>query len=1019
MTRWRRASTRRDRGRQNPAVSSRKGRAGRAKGRPAVVVDEYDNLIMLRSSADTSPRPEGMAELARFLSGGDDAQKVFTVVVGADGELWTRLGAVLDSLRDRGVETVRLALSGAGASRSGRPAIAQRIADAWGIKVIAPDAGVLIVPGGSLFALGGGAPDRGWRWFMPGAEPTPLGPRSPAPPWQPELARLPGRTAGGYIVEQVPAGILVRSAKAPATRAGDLCYAVPVDGEHPTVLVDASESRGEPDVTADDIAALLAALPDSTRTTVRLAPCGPRDLLSVAQDTAEILGAEVEVLTGLPLVIGTDAEPDVRPVLIGADAEPTWAPFVEAVACRPYDADGRVVEPRLVRWRSPMSGVRRTEPAPVPLSDRWQVCVTRAGLSVGPRGEQPAVAERPVSPEQLAVELNLRGAPADDALFADLSRLLSEIGTGVRDFVTLHRVLPSRQPEGEDFRLLRLAIDHGVSLAEPRSPEASPEPAMAAVRTVAVPRRPREPVVAPAPRPSEARTGFPASARAVASTSATAGPPARAANGGPPPSDAPATNAGPAFPASGGPSAYGPGGSAVPASGGPSAYEPDARVADGGPAFPAIGDPPAYGPDGPATDGDPADGPSAYEPDGPVADDGPAAPLDGGPAAPASGDPGPSAADEPAPRRDSADPAPGAAEGPGRAPAAPPRSGGAQPLRTGSGGTPPAPVTPSRDASGTAAGEAFRPPSSKPVSPAIPAEPTEPPASAAPPVATESAAAPPEPSPPAKTSAGTPARTSAPAPAARGTRPRPPVKQVRRSTEAERAEFRALAQPVWERHSASVNRAMTQMPALRGAQMDAARTDLVAVHIYLSGGQGELGRGDGDGMPAGYTACLGSGLCRLPSYRGVVVRGGLPEGGLERFMPGTVVREPGPVSALPLRAAAGLSAAAGGYVIWSSTGRRVRPLLGSASGAASDEVVFPPGAAFRVLDVRSAGPAPMVLLAEVVGGGPVDERPGGLDDADRAALERLDEALRRQAPPAGGASPATWPARCAEPLGEA
>jgi hypothetical protein len=989
VSRWRRASTRRDRGRQDPAVASRKGRAGHAKGRPAVVVDEYDDLILLRSSADASPRPDGVAELARFLSGGDDAQKVFTVVVGADGadgELWTRLGAVLDSLRDQDARTVRLALAGAGASRSGRPAMAQRIADAWGIKVIAPDAGVLIVPGGSLFALGAGGPDRGWRSFTPGVEPTPLGPRSPAPLWQPELARLPGRTAGGYVVEQVPAGILVRSAKAPATRAGDLCYAVPVDDDHPTVLVDASESRGEPDVPAEDIAALLAALPDPTRATVRLAPCGPLDLLSVAQDTAEMLGVEVEVLTGLPLVVGTDAEPDVRPVLIGADAEPTWAPFIEAVACRPYDADGRVIEPRLVRWRSPMSGIRRTDPAPVPLSDRWQVCVTRAGLSVGPRGEQPAVTGRPVSPDQLAVEVNLRGASADDALFSDLSRLLSEIGTEVRDFVTIHRDLPSHQSEGEDFRLLRLAIDHGVSLAEPPPAEALPEPAMPTVHTVAIPRsrRPQESAAAPAPRTSEARAGFPAPARSVASVPATAGPPTAAANGAPP------TRA---------------------ANGGPP--RPDAPAANSGPAAAATS------------------GPSAYEPGGPVPNDGPATPSNGGPATPASGDSAAPAVDEPAPRREPA--APSAIEGPGRAPASPPQPGGAQPLRPDLSRIPLTPVTPRSaagpDSSGTAAGRAFLPQSSTPLTPAIPAEPArtaespvEPTESAAPPLATESAAAappaaPPEPPQPAETSAAAPAKPVRPPAAAQGTRPRPPVKPVRRSTEAERAEFRTLAQPVWERHSASVNRAMTRMPALRGAQVDAARTDLVAVHIYLSGGQGELDEEDGGGMPAGYTACLGSGLCRLPSYRGAVVRGGLPEGGLERFMPGSVVREPGPVSALPIGVAAGLSAAAGGYVIWSSTGRRVRPLLGSTSGAASDEVVFPPGAAFRVLDVRSAGPAPIVLMTEVVGGGPVDERPGGLDDADRATLERLDEALRRQAASTSGASPATWPARCAEPLG--
>lgn len=203
---------------------------------------------------------------------------------------------------------------------------------------------------------------------------------------------------------------------------------------------------------------------------------------------------------------------------------------------------------------------------------------------------------------------------------------------------------------------------------------------------------------------------------------------------------------------------------------------------------------------------------------------------------------------------------------------------------------------------------------------------------------------------------------------------------------------------------------MTRMPALRGAQVDAARTDLVAVHIHLTGGHGELGQ---QGSPASYTACLASGLCRLPSYRGVAVRGGLPDGGLERFVPGTLLRDPRPVSALPIGVAADLSATAGGFVIWSFTGRRVRPLLGAGPGAASDEVVFPPGTGFRVLDVRDEGPAPIVLLSEVRGAG---SESGVLDDADRVTLTRLDEALSRQVP--GGTAPATWPARCAEPLGE-
>jgi hypothetical protein len=1226
VTRWRRASTRRPRrGGQNGAVSSGKGRGARAKGRPAIAVDEYDNLILLRSSAGMPPRPDGVAELARFLGGDEGVRSVFTIVVGAedaDAELWTRLGAVLDSLRDRGVTTIRLALSGAGAERPGRPAVAQRIADAWGFEVVAPDASVLIVPGGSLFALGSEdteGPDRGWRSFTSGAEPTSLGRRSPAPDWQPTFARLPRRTAGGYVVEQVPAGILLRSAKAPRTRSGDLCYAVPVDDAHPTVLVGTSQSRGGPDVPAEEIAALLAALPDTTRSEVRLAPCGAVDLLPIGQDTAEILGAEVEVLTGVPLVVGADTEPEVRPVLVGADTEPTWAPFVEAVACRPYDADGSATAPRVLRWRSPLSGIRRTDRAAVPLSDRWQVCVTRAGLAVGPRGEEPAVADRPVSAERLAVDVNLRGAPADDTLFAELSRLLSEIGAGVREFVTLHRALPPDHTGDEDFRLLRLAIEHGVSLAEQPSAEPAPPSATPNVRTVAIPRirPPSEPAAAPTAHRPGAAGGLPAAVPARFTARAPGGsvPPAGAPAG--PKPDAPMGpvpggprpggssrdgsgsrgSGGPALSRGGAPGVSPEGGSLASGSGGPAeagsgtpeapmgsgpvhpaapagsgaptdrdsaeavgrgpAHEPE--IASRGPgsedsgspaasANPAAGGPPqapgvpfspggaaslppslgripltpvtpsdpltpsdAATPSDPARSSDPAtrsdaatssdpatpesvspgaEGALSATPSAPSTPAGPGAPAGpaalGRPVAPAGpgasagsgaqADPGVSAGSaESAARREAAAsaqvPSPAASPSTAANPIAPtpitssptassagsagpvpgPSSGSAEPPpstsskpvvpQAGSGpgspagssaaGAPPnSPAPPSSSAPAPPSPSAPAPAPASPTSPA-PAAPTAKSSTPATPSATSSMPATPSATPSATTSADsyTTATPSAPSPAsAAGVRPgtgpaapgpRPAAKPVRRSTEAERTEFRAFAQPVWEGHSASVNRAMTRMPALRGPQLDAARADLVAVHVYLSGGLDDLGRRNAaGGVPAGYTACLRSGLGRLPSYRGAAVRGGLSAGDLERFMPGAVLRESGPVSALPIGAAGGLPGTAGGYAIWSSTGRRVRPLLGSAPGAASDEVVFPPGAVFRVLDVRSAGPAPTVLLVEVVGGGAaVDDRPGGLSDADRAALERLDEALRRQASLDAGAAPASWPARCAVPLG--
>ncbi|MEV5750310.1 hypothetical protein AB0L00_21020 [Actinoallomurus sp. NPDC052308] len=1000
MTRWRRTPIRRPgQGRQGAAASTgpESSGAARAKSRAPVVVDEYDGLILLRSSPDAAPRPEDVAELARAVAGVDE---YFTLVVGADdagGELWARLGTVLDSLHAKGVTTVRLVLSGAGGERADRPALAQRIADAWGIEVIAPDAGVLILPGGSLLAQGTDGPGLGWRSFTSGTEPSPLGPRSPAPVWQPALARLPGRTAGGYVVEQVPAGLLVRSAREPRAWAAELCYSVPVDGDHLTVLVGASRLSGDAEVPAEELASLLTALPVSTRSAVRLAPCGPVDLLSVAQDTAEILGADVEVWTGLPLVVGSDTEAGVRPVLIGADAEPTWAPFVEAVACRPYGADGAdaPAAPRLLRWRSPLSEGVRTDDGVIRLSDRWQVAVTRSGLVVGPHGEPSAVAGRPVSPEQLAIELNLRGAPADDALFTGLSRLLSDLGTGVREFVALHRSAP---PEGADdagFRLLRLAIEHNVSLVEPRPVEAAPAPAQPTVRTVATPRsawsqaeRAAEPPAAP-PR-----------ARTDASGDATVhSEPARANSAGPA-ADAFAHSARIDLPdlVAAQPSLP------LPEREAPTAPNPPGDMTEG--SAPRRVEEPPHAPEHPARPASAAEDRTGATPSTGPGEGGGAEPLSPNPAktppmSVASGEP-------------EASEAPGAPTEPPSTPGAPTAPEAAAPPEPSELPGPPEPP-----ATTSALPEPSEPPA-VPESLAAPGPPVAPgslvapgpPAATQPPAAAEARVSPP--SPPAEHRAG-------PAPATGGVRPGSAVKPLRRSTEAERAEFRSLVQRIWERHGAAVNRAMTRMPALRGGQVDAARTDLVAVHVHLSGGLGEPdgqepGSPGGAGLPDSYLACLASGLSRLPSYRGAAVRGGLPaDGDLERFVPGTVLHGPGPVSALPIGGAVEMFAATGGYVIWSSTGRRVRPLLGS--GAASDEIVFPPGTAFRVLGVRSAGQAPIVLLSEILRtGSATGDRPGVLGDADQAALERLDEALRRQAPSAGGTSPAVWPVRCAEPL---
>ncbi|MEK8145808.1 hypothetical protein NKH18_45110 [Streptomyces sp. M10(2022)] len=101
-----------------------------------------------------------------------------TVIAGTEGvnvaAFWPRLGELLDSLRESGTECVRLVMADAGHHSAGRPATARRIADAWGLDVMAPDGQPLVVPGGSLFVpavTGGPEADGGWWLFSPGRIP--------------------------------------------------------------------------------------------------------------------------------------------------------------------------------------------------------------------------------------------------------------------------------------------------------------------------------------------------------------------------------------------------------------------------------------------------------------------------------------------------------------------------------------------------------------------------------------------------------------------------------------------------------------------------------------------------------------------------------------------------------------------------------------------------------------------------------------------------------------------------------
>ncbi|MER6959000.1 hypothetical protein [Streptomyces sp. NPDC000618] len=480
MTRSDRRSRWFGRGRERRAEVPAAPGAGSARAAGAgdgLLVEEYDGLRLLRTPDDDTLDPTDLADLVRALAG--EAEHTVTVVAGAGATraagLWTRLGAVLSVLRDDRVETVRLVMSGTGGGRPDRPALARRLADGWKLTVIAPDGPVFVVPGGTLFAHGS------WWRFAPGAEPDRLGARQPAPDWQPAVEALPARTDGGYLIDPIPAGVLARSGQAAAPRPGDLCYAVPVDPRGPLVLLGMPEDE---DILGAEVSDLLGELPTAVRSTVRLAPGGPRDVLRTGQAVAERLGAGVVVYTGLPfLAPGAGGGPaPVRSVLVGADGEPKWRPFVDSVMCLPPAEDGTVPAPRLLRWESPVAG-EQTGTGVVRLSEHWQATVTRAGLYIsGTEGEPSPVHQpvhQPVDAESPTIEIGRPGEELDASLWPVLSRVLASLWPDVRRRVRLY-IRGTCLDGGAELR--RMAAEHDIRAVRFTVP---PLPAPRRVATVA------------------------------------------------------------------------------------------------------------------------------------------------------------------------------------------------------------------------------------------------------------------------------------------------------------------------------------------------------------------------------------------------------------------------------------------------------------------------------------------------------------------------------------------------------
>jgi hypothetical protein len=226
----------------------------------------------------------------------------------------------------------------------------------------------------------------------------------------------------------------------------------------------------------------------------------------------------------------------------------------------------------------------------------------------------------------------------------------------------------------------------------------------------------------------------------------------------------------------------------------------------------------------------------------------------------------------------------------------------------------------------------------------------------------------------------------------------PPITPRSFCSHLDRESFKTDMGTHYNIHVRPVAAALARMPALRGTDAAAARTELTAVRAYLHERSAGFDAAALDaalraGTISPYGLCLTAGLRRLPVHLGAVFvpSSGDPAGPGDRStgdLPGRVR-----VEAAPLRGSASIGdLSPGGLLIWSASGRRTA-LLDWESAGANDQVMFLPGSRFRVLTVAEApdSGAPLVLLRELGDGRNGPERTGPEADAD--FLERLSRLL--------------------------
>ncbi|MFF5552954.1 hypothetical protein [Streptomyces olivaceoviridis] len=984
-------------------------RGGQADRHPAprLTVSRAGERVHLVHTGGTPPRR--LADIADWLGPArpEEAAVLVGASLGEDGVegLCDLLVPVLQRFKDDGVRLLRLVMSAGADEAEGRPSTARLICERWELDVLATAGPAVVVPDGTLFSPDLPDAPGGWWHFSFREVPRPVGSRLPIPDWEAGLRRMDGSLVADHVVEPVPAGLLIRHAGVAPAAVHTLPYAVPPDPDRPHLLVDAV------DVPAAGLATVIAALPGRVRKDIRLLSLDGRSLLETGQEVADLLGTDVHVANGIPVVVdGDDPETDeaggasTELYMVDADGTPAWRPFTQTLTCAPA-ADGRGGRARVSSWHSPAPLLKGARPDALPFDPTWKVALTPAGLWAGPRSSEPPLTAvtRTADADTVAIELGAPRRALDDALWPSLDRLFGELDPEVREraVVHVHGVLGSKGME----HLRRLTVRHNFSLMPLAREEAEAEGAAASVPSTAEPlpsaetggteeteetdeargtsgiEETEEALEARGTEETQEfeeteeagevlrvdgsafpergnRTETPVAPRELptqtGSTSAVraSGPsPARARVRPQEQTQPPATGRPPSgsSPAPAGASAASAGTTAAPAPSAPPASRTTTVVGE----VPAS----ATGTPGKLPNTPPA---QTGAPSAPTLGT-PSAPLLGIPSAPAVGTPPAPAVDTPSAPTVGTPPAPAV-------------------------GTPPAPAvdTPSASAPGTPSAPAPGTPSAPPAVNAPPALGTSAPETAVPPQVRGNPAAPPAPQPPSA-GVGSP---SEPSRRATGRVGAPDTSPERGASDSDHKKLRAYLGPFWKQHRTAASQIVERLfPASSREQSDALIAELVAVHVYMTAvddAQLRAALAHDDDQSRTLLRCLRSGMRRLPSYRGAAVS--TAEEFVARLTPEAAGDEW--EGNLPVRAVSVGRTYPGPstdhLLIWSVTGRR----SGTRAGDDGQDVLFARESRFRVLGVARRGPATVGLLQEVP-----RQAHASLPHLDAALLNRLRTVL--------------------------